>query len=742
MSTFYADVAYAQRPVITNVTTITDIFENNVTNPNSKKHFSANTFQLPEYLGEIKDLWSSKDRQAVSKDTATQTVASDEVTIIHIQDAHCNYDAQKKISEIIAYLNDVYGISSLNLEGGAGRYDFSVFNDAKRHGVVNDVADYFLKEGELNGAEYYGLTKGSENNLWGIENGDLYKKNLEVYQDLAKERDTIEKLIKNLSSILNSLKVRIFSKEMLDFDKAYIAFKNGNMDFKTYAAFLGEMSGKYGRDLEQYVNFGMLLATIEREKNIDFKEANKEREKIVDILQRDLSKAEMEELVRKIVEYRTERLNIVDFYDYLLQKARCVGMDMSQFSNIQRYKDYLVAYMAIDKMKLFDEIERAEDDLRKTLAGKTDAGRITELSKIVEMMDNMLSIRFTTRDYEFYLNHKKDFRIDTFMPYVLDRLKVYNIEVCVDADIKKLDGFLEKMEKFYEYSFKRDGAFISNMKYGDVLDAANSKRRVAVLITGGFHTDNLIRLFREKKMPYISIIPKFTNCPDYKCPYMRILGGGLSEEWKNVREKLGMSTMAIASLNTGLGREVRSGALDVFHVLESMRVAVASGKKGVHRNGTFCDYDWNVLPPEQDVNEFIQVEDTAVDSNAGLKAKEQDKVVDVGNENPNGPSPGSILGTGFKALLLAPFWEEPLFRGFTYAVLSQGDFISAAIINVIFVALHVFNLAKHPGKSWKEKIIGVFAAPVGISIVNTFLLIPFLSVHNGLYYGVGVSIGL
>ena len=64
--------------------------------PSAVKGLNVDTFAIPEYLGQVRDSFKAN---------------SDKV-VIHIQDAHCNYAAQKRIAEIIEYLNKEHGINT------------------------------------------------------------------------------------------------------------------------------------------------------------------------------------------------------------------------------------------------------------------------------------------------------------------------------------------------------------------------------------------------------------------------------------------------------------------------------------------------------------------------------------------------------------------------------------------------------------------------------------------------------
>jgi hypothetical protein len=169
-NTVYFDVAWA----VGTPSALTGRGTDRAGGPGLFKELHPDTFTLPEYLGHIKDSYGDKN--------------SDKV-IIHIQDAHCNYGAQRKIAEIIQYLNKEYGISAINLEGGVKDYDLSVFTNIYDKNIREKTADYFVKEGFVNGAEYFAINNPEKAILWGIEDTKLYLDNLNVYRDSLKYKD-------------------------------------------------------------------------------------------------------------------------------------------------------------------------------------------------------------------------------------------------------------------------------------------------------------------------------------------------------------------------------------------------------------------------------------------------------------------------------------------------------------------------------------------------------------------------
>ena len=82
-------------------TLITDIAWAFKTEEKPQELFLNHAISLPSSLGRIKDRY-------------TGTIGK---TIIHIQDAHCNYSCQKSIAGIADYLTANYGVKTALLEG-------------------------------------------------------------------------------------------------------------------------------------------------------------------------------------------------------------------------------------------------------------------------------------------------------------------------------------------------------------------------------------------------------------------------------------------------------------------------------------------------------------------------------------------------------------------------------------------------------------------------------------------------
>jgi WD40 repeat protein/MoxR-like ATPase len=497
---------------------------------------NVDTFAIPEYMGSIVESHRSENQKAI---------------VVHIQDAHCDYGCQKRIAEILAYLNSKYGITTVNLEGGKGEYDLSMFGGIRTPERTEKVADLFVRQGILNGAEYYAVNNPGKMKLWGIENEALYKNNLGVYRKFSKEKDTADGYLENISSVINKIKSKIYSPELLSLDIKYAAYKKGNMDLMEYLIFVIGEAGRAGADMRAYPMIAKLLGIVDGGVNLDFKKAGSEREELVAELQGVLSEREMEELVSKVVAFRQERITQKKFYGYLTDKAVSAKIEPEKYRELANYIKYVSAFDELDKIACVLEIEKLSEDVKAALYRNDNEREISRVSSDMEFVRKVLSISLTRDEYSRLVKGGGAPGVKEDLASIKRIALGAGVKEEIAADPAKIQRYLDEMLTFYGYSRERDTAFLDNMKYnqprgdGHRSGAGGVYSKMAVVITGGFHSGALGELFRGNDISYVSIAPEFRDVEGYKCPYYDILSGGMSKLERSVEAAL--STLQVAS---------------------------------------------------------------------------------------------------------------------------------------------------------------------------------------------------
>lgn len=510
------------------------------------KELNVDTFTLPQAFGTVRDSFNG---------------TSDKM-VIHIQDAHSNYACQQTIAAIIAYFNKRYGVTAVNLEGGSEDYDLSIFDNIDDDMVRLKVTDRFVAEGEMNGAEFFAANEPGKVDLWGVEDPKLYFENLNVYRDSLKNKGEVDRYMKELSGALMALKQKIYSPELMELDKKYADYKDNKIPFRDYIVYLTKQAKRRMINIKDFANIYLMQQALGEEDMIDFKTADAERDKLVDELRNILPKKDLEEMVVKVADFHAGRVSQADVYSYILKLAKMANVDLSKYPDFEKYMVYISLYHAIDKSKLMDEMSGLEGAVKESYFKDPAERELDKLSKNLVLTKNIFNISLARDDYRYYQKNKDSFDVKSYMDFINKEGPRYKIPVRFDNNMERLDIYRQKMTEFYEYSFKRDDAFMRNMRFGVRGSGIGVREiKIAMIVTGGFHTENLCEQFKKQGISYISIMPSFKNPPGYSSPYYSLLAGNkpaLDEFFgKALSYSPGKSTIAIMSLFSKMGVDLR-----------------------------------------------------------------------------------------------------------------------------------------------------------------------------------------
>ncbi|MFH1752941.1 MAG: hypothetical protein ABH875_02050, partial [Candidatus Omnitrophota bacterium] len=495
----------------------------------SIKQLDVESFQIPDKLGSLKD-----------KHAGTGG------TIIFVQDAHCNLAAQNAISKIIEHLNEEYGVTLINLEGGSGEYDLSLFTDIEDKDTRKRVSEYFMEEGRVSGPEHFAINNTGKVTLYGVEDEDLYVKNLDVYRESLEYVSDVNNTLDYAASRADDLKNRLYPEHFLELDKEYGKFKNNELDLKDFIERLFLLSLDKGLSLKEFSNVRAIYEAITKERQIDFKRANSERDRLVEELKEIVSLNTMDELTLKTFLFRSGQLSQGAYYRYLSALAKENDLDLSEKPNLSNYVIYINLYEGADKLEVFNEIDSlfsiiAEKDLENE--SQMDLFRV---SKHIRILKNIFNIKATRNELKYFNANKHEISISHILDFIRGLSAEIDASPTFDNSAKLLDEKRDRMLGFYKYALARDEGFLANIQKSH----KRFKKDASILVAGGFHTENMTTLLKKRGLSYVVIRPTFISPEDYKCPYYKLLSGGLSDLEETV--VAAVSAIALASAFTPL----------------------------------------------------------------------------------------------------------------------------------------------------------------------------------------------
>lgn len=447
--------------------------------------------------------------------------------VIHIQDYHTNYEAQKNSAGIIEDLINKYGLSLVLVEGRLKDFSFDRYKKQYPLKIRKELAEKLLKKGTIAGEQYLDIITDYPMKLQGVEDRGLYARNMEAFLEIDNLRASALKYTGLLSEAVSNLKPRFYNKALKELDRSASGFRKGSISLNEYAEYLNRLAKAEKIDISSYPEDENLANSIDLEGSIDFVALEKEKTKVIEQLSKTGGRDELNELLTNTIDFKAGKLSQGQYHNYLKKVMAKSGMDIKGFPNLDRYDAYVTSYEKIDPTALLRELKIIEGKVQERLAETSDQREFLKISRDIELMTEFIELKLSQDDFDYYIRNEADFNTALWAGFLNDRSTKYKLTDKVPDSAQCVEQIIPSLKNFYITAGKRDEAFLDNTKkYMD-----NEGVNVAVLIAGGFHTPTLTRLFKQNKISYVVISPKVRRPTDEKL-YHNVL----TEGWVSLNE--------------------------------------------------------------------------------------------------------------------------------------------------------------------------------------------------------------
>lgn len=476
--------------------------------------------QFPVDAGILNEVWTPPVK------------AKNPSVILHIQDAHCQYEAQMNTARMIEKLIKKYDIKLVAVEGTDGPIDTSSLGNLTGDDIKDKVMKYFVRQGKITGPEYLSIMKKVDFALIGIEESELYDANFRAFKTMLPFRKEAQELCENLSEIFDQLKKFIYSEELQTLDKLIDQQHKGEIPLPGYCTRLNEFaiksSVKDKISLSSFPNFGLFIQSISLENEINPAEQEKELQELLKHLSQILSKNDLSQIISTGLQLRLAKIRQTDYYQTL---GEILDKNAAQQSSLREwrkdwpqtalYLDYAGIYKKIDTQLLFKEIDDLSGALMEQLFENDDQRKLHAYTQDIRIMERLLLLETSRKDLSYYRERKTEFNIKSMLKFIKTKTashpdisleKIRNISP--DRWMKRKDEALN----FYRLANLRDQTLVKNT----LKAMKNQNTHVAILITGGYHTEGVCDAFRKKGIAYAILSPKITkDQPDN--PYLEVM---------------------------------------------------------------------------------------------------------------------------------------------------------------------------------------------------------------------------
>ncbi|MCB4757712.1 MAG: hypothetical protein LHV69_11910, partial [Elusimicrobia bacterium] len=422
-------------------------------------------------------------------------------TIVHIQDVHTNGEAQRNIGAAIEELAKNKKVDLIALEGASGLIDLSSFRAFPHRTALRQVVNCLLKENKISGPIHTALT--AEDDLppiVGVDDPANYQANVEAYRQASPLMESQKTDLSNAGKSLEKEKSRTFNPDLLTFDALVQAYRDEKLSFGEYVKLLKSkiITGESRNDID------IFLSALELESSLNFVQVERERTYVLEKLTRKLSPEDTTQLINATLAYRLGKLSHSNFYTLLSTLCERSGVQLEKTPAMKSYIDYVLLSDRIEADALFRETRELEKAIYEKLAKTGEEKRLIKDSRRLYLTGKLLDFALTPEEWG---------ELSTVIPAQAclagRRAGIQGYVKGLDPDFRRDDDYRAippSFLSFYRLANLRNEAMAKNLL--QTMEARGAK--VAVLVTGGFHSKDLNRLLEDSGSTILTFTPKLT----------------------------------------------------------------------------------------------------------------------------------------------------------------------------------------------------------------------------------------
>ncbi len=421
--------------------------------------------------------------------------------ILHVQDAHANYAAQKNIASSLAYWMDKFPrIRLVAVEGGSGDGSLDRFRESAPAGLWKRAAAQLLRDGSVTGEEYLNLTSDRPMRIWGVEDQELYDRNRAVYARVAAVRPGLQPALRRMRTAVETLKARTYPQPILDYEAALKSAGSAAFwDHAVRSEALGYLPAAARPETGAYPVWDAWEALRAEEALSDGARLQKEMDLLIAGLPADHPAVARLQTISP-----ADPESVLSVWTEIADAARESSRgQVMPGAELGRYLARLERVRELDVDALAEAADRIEQAAYAAVLKDPDAARLREADRYLTLLENAVTLKLDGGQVGALKAGMKRFPPRHWTAWLNRRLADLGLEQHWVAYDRGTDRALREIRTFYELAARRDEAFVRN------LDAAltRSGDSAAFLIAGGYHSSNVIRLLKEKGYTFAVCAP-------------------------------------------------------------------------------------------------------------------------------------------------------------------------------------------------------------------------------------------
>jgi len=441
---------------------------------------------------------------------ASSLASSSHPIIVHIQEAHSNYEAQKHLADILDRLVRDFGLTLILVEGGQGDVGLEYLRGYGPPDNRKEVAEKYLKSGILSGEEYLDIVSDYPLTLWGVEQDDLYQQNVQAFLRAESLRTTLGPVLARVRAAAELLKPRLTDPALSELGDKARAFEQGTLDASDYAEFLDGLARRERVSELAYPQLTRFLAVRALEGQIQQAHVQQQQTALMQRLSERLSKEQLDALIADAKGVRGKTVTQRAFYAHLNELVTSTKLSLDAYPQLALYLRYIEEGAQIKPATLAEELDQLAASLRAHLASTPESKTLQELLGQLDLAEKLLDLRLSPDEHQRFQSVNVGEMVSHWKSFLTEQLHQANLPSQSFDRLEALTTAWPTLQRFYEAAAKRDAVLVERA----MAKLAETHEPLAVLITGGFHSPKITQLLKDRGVGVVVVAPKVSHETD------------------------------------------------------------------------------------------------------------------------------------------------------------------------------------------------------------------------------------
>ena len=251
---------------------------------------------------------------------------------------------------------------------------------------------------------------------------------------------------------------------------------------------------------------------------------------ILDELKDSIYHPELKQFDAQRVAFRQGDTELLKYCAHLHQTAQKLKVNLTPYFNLSCFlsANKNIFSQKVDTDGLFQEVDFLDRTIREQLYTHKIQLELDQLYRRLDIIEKLLNISATPEELQEFRAQREKYSMKEFANFIntvgarclsdIALAKSDAVPLQPDPEMYILDEYLQAVEDFYQLADERSAHFVDNLTRK--MDQFNEQ--LAVMITGGFHTAEVLAELQRRNISYVSVKPRLSQ-QDIVNPYFSLL---------------------------------------------------------------------------------------------------------------------------------------------------------------------------------------------------------------------------